>query len=67
MKLTEAQADIAGQYVAAWVSQQMRLREIMSRSYGRFTLENGMPVFLAADYWAPEAMRPAVLVPPDAN
>lgn len=67
MKLTEAQADIAGQLVATWVSQQMRLREIMSRSFGRFETVNGIPIFLAADYWAPEALRPRVLVPSDAN
>lgn len=67
MKLTEAQADIAGQLVATWVSQQMRLREIMSRSFGRFETATGVPLFLAADYYAPEAMRPRVLVPSDAN
>jgi hypothetical protein len=67
VKLTELQTEIVAQYVATWVSQQMRNREMTQRRHGRFILSNGMPVILTAEYHHPEHLRPRYLTSPDAN
>jgi hypothetical protein len=63
---TEAQIDIAGQLFATWVSQQMRQRDILARPFGRFTLSNGLPILVHAEYHRPDDVRPR-LIPADCS
>lgn len=58
--------DAAGRHVAGWVVEQIRLREIVARNYGRFTLGD-MPVIRLADYHRPDLLIPRLPLDPSAN
>jgi hypothetical protein len=67
LKLTEAVLRAAGDLFGQWVNDQLRLREIVGRPWGRFELPNGMPIVRLADYHHPEHLRPRYLSSPDSN